>query len=284
MDVRAPSVGTMTTTDVRTGLIDVGTTQLYHEVRGSGPTLLLITGATGDAGEWERSAPTLAREFTVVTYDRRGFSRSPRPAGWTSTTVDEQADDAAALLRALGLAPAAVVGHSAGASIACSMVVRHPELMRCAVLYEPPLLAVVPHGDEIANDLGSALQAALASEGGRAAMELLIRLMGGDEAFEQWVAATDPAEVDRILANGGVFVPIELRAFGSFIPDTSAMRASGVPLTVALGEESRAGWFGAAAAWLVDRTGAELAELPGGHAGFDTHPSAFVGLVRRTSA
>ena len=35
----------------------------------------------------------------VVSYDRRGYSRSPRPADWTTTSVDEQADDAAALLR-----------------------------------------------------------------------------------------------------------------------------------------------------------------------------------------
>ncbi|MGH2585709.1 MAG: alpha/beta fold hydrolase, partial [Dehalococcoidia bacterium] len=68
----------MTTSRMTTsGLIDAGATKLYHEVRGSGPTLLFITGGTGDAGEWLHIAPPLAEEFTVVTYDRRGFSRSP---------------------------------------------------------------------------------------------------------------------------------------------------------------------------------------------------------------
>jgi pimeloyl-ACP methyl ester carboxylesterase len=113
----------MTTT--ASGLIDVGTTRLYHEVRGSGPALF-ITGGTGDAGEWADVAPTLAEECTVVTYDRRGMSRSPRPDGWTATSMAEAADDAAALLRALELAPTVVVGHSGGASVACSLVVRHP--------------------------------------------------------------------------------------------------------------------------------------------------------------
>ena len=41
----------MTATTTTSGLIQTGTTKLYHEVRGSGPALL-ITGGTGDAGEW----------------------------------------------------------------------------------------------------------------------------------------------------------------------------------------------------------------------------------------
>ena len=71
------------------GLMDVGTTKLHAEVTGSGPALLFITGGTGDAGEWAAFVPDLARDFTVVTYDRRGMSRSPRPDGWSSTSLAE---------------------------------------------------------------------------------------------------------------------------------------------------------------------------------------------------
>ena len=92
--------------------------ELYHEVRGDGPPLLLIMGMTGDAGHFEGFADLLADEFTVVTYDRRGNGRSPRPSGWTSTSPEEQADDAAALLDSLGLAPAAVYGSSSGGTFA----------------------------------------------------------------------------------------------------------------------------------------------------------------------
>ena len=115
----------MTATTTTSGLIQAGTTELYHEVRGSGPALL-TGGGTGDAGEWANLAPTLAEECTVVTYDRRGISRSPRPDRWTATSMAEMADDAAALLRALDLAPAVVVGHSGGASMACGLVVAIP--------------------------------------------------------------------------------------------------------------------------------------------------------------
>ena len=81
------------------GLIDTGATKLYYEMRGSGPPLLLITGGAGDAGEWAAVAPGLADGHTVITYDRRGMSRSPRPDGWTATSISEQAyagDDQAA--------------------------------------------------------------------------------------------------------------------------------------------------------------------------------------------
>lgn len=87
---------------VKAATVSVNGAEIYHEVRGSGPPVLFIQGATGDGGTFER----LADEFTVVTYDRRGNSRSPRPEGWTSTSMDEQADDATGLIEALGLAPA----------------------------------------------------------------------------------------------------------------------------------------------------------------------------------
>ncbi len=74
--------------------IEANGTQLYCEIRGTGPSVLFISGPTGDAGHFERVAEELADEFTVITYDRRGNSRSPRPAGWTTTSAEEQADDA----------------------------------------------------------------------------------------------------------------------------------------------------------------------------------------------
>ena len=91
--------------------VAVNGTELYYEVRGAGPPLLCIMGASGDGGHFERFAQLLADEFTLVTYDRRGTGRSPPPPGWVTTSPAEQADDAAALLEALGLAPAAVLRH-----------------------------------------------------------------------------------------------------------------------------------------------------------------------------
>ncbi|HEY3059282.1 MAG TPA: alpha/beta hydrolase [Chloroflexota bacterium] len=266
------------------GVLDIGSLELYYEIRGRGPTLLLISGGASDADQWSAIAPMLADDFTVLTYDRRGYSRSSRPANWTSTSVTEQADDADALLRSLDLSPAAIFGHSGGASIACSLVARHPETVRHALLYEPPLLAVVPRGDDVLTAMRDSIERAMAEGGAARALEAFIRGNAGDRAFEEWCAASEPAAYERTLGNATVFFDLELPAFVRFVPDVAAMRRAGVPVTVLIGTEDLETWVGAAGRWLASETGAKLVELPGGHGGFVTHPAELVKQVRTLAA
>ena len=73
------------------GTIIANGATLYVERRGEGPALLCITGATGDAGHFSGLAQALSDQYTVVTYDRRANSRSPRPDGWSAAPITEQA-------------------------------------------------------------------------------------------------------------------------------------------------------------------------------------------------
>jgi pimeloyl-ACP methyl ester carboxylesterase len=263
------------------GLVDVGATRLYHEMQGSGPPLLLITTGGGDAGFWGHIAPVLAAEFTVVTYDPRGRSRSPRPDGWTATTVEEQAHDAAALLRKLDCVPAVVVGHSGGASVACALAASAPEIVRHAVMYEPPLLAVLPNGAAMVAEFQPLIERAMADGGPRHAMEVFIRANAGDDGYEAWEKSTDPALRERMFGNAASFFEIELPAYATFVPAREKLKAGGVPLTVIVGQDNLTKWYGDAGRWLVDGAGASLVTLPGGHAGFETHRDDFIELVLR---
>src|SRR5690348_151521 len=128
-------------------------TELYYEVRGHGPPLLLIMGASGCGDVFGRFAKLLADEFTVVSYDRRGNGRSPRPADWNTTSPEEQADDAAALLAGLGLAPAAIFGTSSAGIFALAAVIRRPESVRGAVLHEPALFRLFDDPQEVRDRL-----------------------------------------------------------------------------------------------------------------------------------
>ena len=70
--------------------VTVNGAELHYDVQGTGPPVLLIMGATGDGGHFDATAGLLADEFTVITYDRRGNGRSPVPAGWRTTSPEEQ--------------------------------------------------------------------------------------------------------------------------------------------------------------------------------------------------
>jgi hypothetical protein len=89
------------------------------------------------------------------------------------------------------------------------------------------------------------------------------------------------SSIDRRATSGVMFFSIEWPMFNTFLPDRERMRGSGVPLTVVMGQQDRGTWYETAAAWLAEGTGAERAELPGGHVGYDSHPTEFVEEMRR---
>src|SRR5688572_22213198 len=90
--------------------------ELHWELTGEvGEPLVLVHGSWGDHRGWDRVVPALSRSSRVLTYDRRGHSRSARPAGRGS--VREDVDDLAGLVEHLGLGPAHLVGNSFGGAI-----------------------------------------------------------------------------------------------------------------------------------------------------------------------
>lgn len=100
---------------------------------GHGPPIVLVHGSWDDRHVWALVEDDLAKSFRVVSYDRRGHTdseESPEPG----TRRDDE-DDLAALIEALGLAPASLVGNSFGGSITLGLAARRPELVRsvCAM-------------------------------------------------------------------------------------------------------------------------------------------------------
>lgn len=121
--------------------VEVNNTTLYYEEAGSGPAMLFIHGMAGFAGVWSDQSARLSDAFHTVAYDRRGHTRSPR-GDITQDSVELHADDAAALIRSLDLAPVILVGSSGGARIIIDVLRRYPELVRGAVMSEPPVFAL----------------------------------------------------------------------------------------------------------------------------------------------
>jgi pimeloyl-ACP methyl ester carboxylesterase len=108
---------------------------LYYEEKGHGVPILLIHPAGATASTWGSVAEELAHVGRVVTYDRRGYSRSP---GEPVHSIPAHTADAAALLATLHARPAVVVGTSVGATIAIDLALRRPELVRAVIAHESP--------------------------------------------------------------------------------------------------------------------------------------------------
>lgn len=269
----------MMTSAALSGMTRVNDAEIYYEVRGSGPTVLLIHGSAVDSGCYDGLAEILAREFTVVRYDRRGYSRSPRPPGWTTTSIEEQAADADALLAAVGIVPAAVFGSSTGALIALELVIRHPDHLRGAVLHEPTIFGVLPpaYVQEQFSGVTPLIEEAMVAGGPRAAQRTLLALLAGEGGFEG--LATDEIR-ERWLKNADLVFGMEFpNILLAYLPTSAAIASIPVPIEV-LRAESTLPINIAADEWLAARTGTTLLECPGAHLAYINRPGEVAATLR----
>ncbi|MBB5159143.1 alpha/beta fold hydrolase [Saccharopolyspora phatthalungensis] len=259
------------------GAIPTDGAELYFEARGEGPPVLLIQGGVSEAGATEQLADALARRYQVITYDRRGLSRSTVSTD-VPITMARHADDAGALLAAVATQPARVVGVSIGALIGLHLVVQHPDRVDVLVAHEPPMSAVVPDGvQEEALDT----VAALARKDVWAAIRHMVALTNGEGSREEGARSPDP--IGDLGANLHRFFGYDFPAVRSSTLDSAGL--AGVPESTAIiptgGAESRGQWEYRCASTLAHQLGRELVEMPGGHNGLVSHPQATAAALMR---
>ena len=184
----------MTTTETAAGtrgFVQAGDVELWFEQRGEGPDVLFIAGLTDPAESWEPQLAGLSHRYRVTAFDNRGAGRSPSmPDGFT---VADTADDAAALLRGLGIESAHIAGFSGGSVTAQELALRHPDLVRSLVLQ-----STWARGNEFTRTMRDALHWIVdAAPSERAAMEAFLLWIYTPRAHDSgWVAQV----VDEVLA------------------------------------------------------------------------------------
>jgi len=121
-------------------------------VGGGGPPLLLLHGHPQTSAIWHKVAPALARHFTLVLADLRGYGDSAKPEGdaeharYSKRTM---AADMLAVMRHLGHARFAVLAHDRGARVAHRLAADHPQAVRrLALLDIAPTLAMYEQAGE----------------------------------------------------------------------------------------------------------------------------------------
>ena len=103
---------------------------IYYELRGAGPRLLVISGSGGDLRR--TAASQLPAQFATLTYDQRGLGQTTIPDG--PYTMADYAEDADALLEALGWDRCLVMGTSFGGMVAQEFALRFPGRVERLVL------------------------------------------------------------------------------------------------------------------------------------------------------
>src|SRR3989442_5228612 len=128
--------------------IQTGETIIFVRSYGSGPPILLLHGLPQTRLMWRSVAPLLARNFTVICADLRGYGRS----GWPVSTPDHapyakraMAQDMVTVMERLGFSRFSVAGHDRGGRVAYRIALDHPHRV------DPPAgLRIFPTGTVLA--------------------------------------------------------------------------------------------------------------------------------------
>ena len=258
--------------------LPVDGTDLYYEEKGRGQSLLFIHGSISDANAWDEQTARLSPYFRCIVYDRRGYTRSPL-GPFDLPSPERHAEDAAELIRKLGLGPCLLVATSAGAVVGLELMMRYPQLLRGAVLSEPAALYLDGvEGEEFLAAVTSMVSEALAQRGPRAAVDAF----AGHLDPEAW-SKSGEAERDRGRANHQSLFRL-LRAPGYPVSADQLARIS-VPSVIIYGERTPQ-IFKRIARRLGDRLeGSRLIKLEGaGHHTYLHRPDAFANIVKAFAA
>lgn len=118
------------------GHIEFRGAPLYFKAQGKGPPVLFLHGGGCSSELWGDCFQRVAGFAKAIAYDQRSFGKSGGDAG---SGIARHGDDAADILDRLEAAPATILGHSFGATVALDLAVRYPDRVSGMVLLEPPM-------------------------------------------------------------------------------------------------------------------------------------------------
>lgn len=193
-------VGASSGLEGRMPLINARGVDLFYREAGEGHPLLLIHGTGAHADVWSPAFEMLARDHRVIAYDRRAHTRSRAAIPPPAENYAIHGDDAAALLEALGAAPAAVMGWSGGGLVALDLASRHPSLVTDLILEEPPYQLAVnptPDAEEMLGRVLELVRQRQPSEAAEAFVRWAVSYRTGGSAIDRF----DPALVQSLLDN-----------------------------------------------------------------------------------
>jgi clorobiocin biosynthesis protein CloN7 len=242
---------------------------------------MLVGHPMGAAG-FAAIAQLLAEDYTVVTYDPRGFARSTIDDPHQDAAPELLADDVRRVLDAVGDGPAHVFGSSGGAVTGLALVAHYPRHVQSFVAHEPPLALLLPDAEEARAGMHN-IYDTYRDNGIAAAWQRFAAFTGinmrpqGEDAAPQPPSAQAVATSERFFGHG--LLPITL-----YQPEISALQAAPARVMVAGGTTSKGQFSWRTAVALAERLGTPMVDFPGGHGGFASDVKDFAAVLRRTLA
>jgi pimeloyl-ACP methyl ester carboxylesterase len=139
--------GTAPATDLVTKEVEANAVKMPYVEAGAGDPIVFVHGAVSDARAWNSIQAAIADEHHFIAPTQRYFGTKDWPDKGEQFGVATHADDLAAFIKVLDVAPVHLVGWSYGANVATAAALENPDLVRSLVLFEPALSSLVKEGE-----------------------------------------------------------------------------------------------------------------------------------------
>jgi pimeloyl-ACP methyl ester carboxylesterase len=273
---RCPEEDTMNTT---TAMLPVPGAELYYEVRGDGPLLLIGQSGEGDARRSAGMVDRLVDHHTVVTYDRRGLARTKVADPSAFVPPETHAEDLHHLLAALTDEPALMLGCSLGALYGLHLAAAHPGQLAVLVAHDPATPGLLPPRSRARiESVLSEVERTARTGDWRAAVLKVAAATGLDpsrmrtESGVTAVPMTDERAADMTYYLTNDVSGLRQDRLG---PAEIAAAAATTRVIPAAGVDSGHAWNHECAEELSALLDTPLVEFPGGHNGNTAFPRAF---------
>ncbi|WP_371493965.1 alpha/beta hydrolase [Kitasatospora sp. NBC_00374] len=265
-----------------TGSLSAPGALLHFRIVGSGPVLLVAQSGEGDADRSADLVAGLTDAYTVVTYDRRGLSRSRLDEPELGASLAEHAEDVHRLLAAVTDRPALMLGCSLGAVIGLHVAVRHPGQIGTLIAHEPVAPRLLPAAERPRHQAElTGLQEHYRRNGLGSTLPEIARVLGIDPRGETEPGLTPHPMDARRLANFDHFIRHDFSVIVQDTLEPADLRTAGTRIVPAVGRTTPVDVFDRRCAEALGRLlGAEVEEFPGGHNGNLSHPRAYARRVR----
>jgi pimeloyl-ACP methyl ester carboxylesterase len=252
--------------------------KLHYTTIGKGPLLLFIHGAGGRGEMFRPVAEQLASSFTVVTWDRRGYSKSTLegPQDFTNR-VEVDASDSSRLIEHISSDKSAFVfGTSSGAIVALTLLSRFPNNVLGLVAHEPPCTDVL-NAEDKRNTAGfmNFIYDLYREKGPNEALQLFLSNFSVESESNHMLECMDIRLDAEVRANTLFWFEFELKQYTSFCLDVSTLKKFATKIIPAAGALSGNGATVGPIMTLSVMLGQEVKHLPGAHIGYICHPNDF---------